>query len=79
MVRDLSASGKEMVLRTNAKFWSHTLTVEKRELRRIDLAVVYEPFKGWNALSNAQCIYTPKAYEDKVRDIVEDRCLVIDY
>jgi hypothetical protein len=79
MVRVLSASEKEMVLRTNVKFWSHTLTVEKRELRRIDLAVVYEPFQGWNALSNAHCIYTPKAYEDKVRDIVEDRCLVIDY
>lgn len=72
MVRDLSASEKEKVLGTNANFWSHTLTVEQREMRRIDLAVVYETFQGWNALGKAQCIYTPKAYEDKVRDIVED-------
>lgn len=79
MVRDLSSSEKERVLKTNAKFWSHTLTVEKREYRRIDLAVVYDPFQGWNALGKAQCIYTPMADEDKVRDIVEDRCLIVGY
>lgn len=79
MVRDLNASEKERVIRTNKTFWSHILTVENQEFRRIDLAVVYEPFQGWNALGNAQCIYTPEAYEDEVRDIIKDQCLVKSY
>ena len=68
--RELSDLEKESLVVVDPLFWNRALSVDGKDVPRRDLAVVYEPTAGWNALDFIESIHAPRNAVARVKEII---------
>jgi len=73
MGRELSFVEKKELLAIDPSFWGRSLLVNGNNIRRLDLALLYEPITGWNVFDLVESIYAPENVHIQIREIVESQ------
>lgn len=72
MGRELLTSEKDELVSIDPVFWERALLVEGKERPRKELALIYDPFEGWDAFDLVEAIYAPETLHARIREIFGD-------
>ena len=70
MTRPLTQHERESLIEIDSPFWSRDIASPYGTGKRVDLAVIYQPIKGWDFLKLAKAIIVPEQGLERAKAIM---------